>query len=196
MITRGPRPVWPVLAAFAALLLALAPVGGAGEDAPRIPGVSTSVERREVHVSARLRPGLPADVEQRLASGLPTTTVWRIRLFVFRNLWFFDGLKDERRYAVTATYRPETGDYRVERRLDEKLLDTRVAATREDAEGALSEVPALPCFILGDHLLGKRLVVRVSCSYRSGVALGLLPTTVETDWTRSGIFDWPERGSR
>jgi len=178
------------------LLAALLLASRAGaEETPWIPGVSTFIDRREVHVKAVLAPALPKDVEQRLASGLSTTTMWRIRLLVFRNLWF-DGLKDERRYEVTATYRPVTGDYSVERRLDGRLLDTRVASTREEAAAALSGVPSLPCFTLGDHLLGKSLVVRVKCAYGIGVSLGVVPTTTETGWARSGIFDWPERAAR
>ena len=92
-------------------------MGLIADDGPVIRGVSTWIVGRDVHVDARLSPALPEDVLQRLASGLSTTVTWELRLFVFRNLWF-DGLKDERRYAVTATYRPDTSDYAVERRLD------------------------------------------------------------------------------
>jgi hypothetical protein len=169
--------------------------GLVAEDGPVIPGVSTWVAGNELHVDAHLSPALPEDVLQRLASGLPTTVAWEMRLFVFRNLWF-DGLKDERRYAVTATYRPVTSDYAVERRLDARLLDTRVVPTREEAAAALSKVPSLPSFTMGDHLLGKRLLVRVRCLYGSGVALGVIPTSAETAWTRSGVFEWTATGAR
>jgi len=165
------------------------------DDGPVIPGVSTWVAGRDLHVRARLSPALPEDVLQRVASGLPTTVVWELRLFVFRNLWF-DGLKDERRYSVTATYRPVTSDYAVERRLDARLLDTKVVPTRDEAAAALADVPGLPSFLMGDHLLGKRLVVRVRCLYGSGVALGVVPTSAETAWARSGIFEWTATGAR
>ncbi len=49
---------------------------------------------------------------------------------------------------------------------------------------------------MGDHLLGKRLVVRLRCRYGSGVALGVVPTSDETDWARSGIFEWTASGAR
>jgi len=169
--------------------------GLVADDGPVIPGVSTWVAGNELHVDAQLSPALPEDVLQRLASGLPTTVAWEMRLFVFRNLWF-DGLKDERRYAVTATYRPVTSDYAVERRLDARLLDTRVVPTREEAAAALAKVPSLPSFTMGDHLLGKRLLVRVRCLYGSGVALGVIPTSAETAWTRSGVFEWTATGAR
>ena len=165
------------------------------DDGPVIPGVSTWVAGHDLHVDTRLSPALPADVLQHLASGLPTTVTWDLRLFAFRNLWF-DGLKDERRYAVTATYRPVTSDYAVERRLDTRLLDTKVVATRDEAAAALAKVPGLPFFTLGDHLLGKRLLVRVRCFYASGVALGFVPTSAETAWVRSGIFEWTASGAR
>jgi hypothetical protein len=183
------------LLAAGLLALANAARGLAEGDGPEIRGVSTRVSGRDLCVDTRLSPALPGDVLQRLASGLPTTVAWELRLFVFRNLWF-DGLKDERRYAVTATYRPVTADYAVERRLDARLLDTRVVPTRDEAAAALARVPALPSFTMGDHLIGKKLVVRVRCLYGSGVALGVMPTSAETAWVRSGIFEWTASGAR
>jgi hypothetical protein len=183
-------------ALLAAVLAGASPARAiiAGDD-PVIPGVSTWVAGNDLHVDTRLSPALPEDVLQRLASGLPTTVTWELRLFAFRNLWF-DSLKDERRYAVTATYRPVTSDYAVERRLDARLLDTKVVPTRDEAAAALAKVPGLPLFTMGDHLLGKKLLVRVRCLYASGVALGVVPTSAETAWVRSGIFEWTTSGAR
>jgi hypothetical protein len=185
-----------------AFLLLAALIAGANtahglvaDDGPVNRGVSTWVAGLDLHVDARLSPALPENTLQRLASGLPTTVAWEMRLLVFRNLWF-DGLKDERRYAVTATYRPVTSDYAVERRLDARLLDTKVVPTRDEAAAALANVPGLPSFMMGDHLLGKKLLVRVRCLYGSGVALGVVPTSAETAWVRSGIFEWTATGAR
>ncbi len=164
-------------------------------DAPVVPGVSSWVTGRELHVEAHLAPGLPEQARQRLASGLPTTVTWTIRLLLFRNVWW-DTVKDERRYAVTATYRPDTSDYLVERRLDARLLDTQILPSRDEAAAALARVPGIPVFTMGDHLLGKRLVVRLRCRYGSGVALGVVPTSDETAWARSGIFEWTTSGAR
>jgi hypothetical protein len=164
-------------------------------DAPAVPGVSSWLAGRELHVEAKLAPGLPETARQRLSSGLPTTLTWTIRLFLFRNIWW-DALKDERLYAVTATYRPDTSDYLVERRLDTRLLDTQLVPTRDEAAALLSRVPGLPVFTMGDHLLGKKLVVRLRCRYASGVTLGVVPTNDETDWARSGIFEWTSGSAR
>jgi len=187
------RPV-PVLCALTLALAAVAQ-GGEPQGPTDLPGVSTWVSGVELHVSAKLSPGLPRDVEERLVSGLATTVLWRVRLFAFRNLWW-DGLKDERQYGVTGTFRPVSGDFLVERRLDGRLLGSKVVASKADALAALSEVPGLPLFIMGSHLDGKQLVVRVKCAYARGVTLGVVPTTVETDWVRSGIFDWPPKEAR
>jgi len=177
-------------------LFALAAGRGAlAQTAPTIPGVSSWVTGRDLRVEAALSPGLPEEVRQRLGSGLATTVSWQIRLFVFRNLWW-DALKDERGYAVTATYRPDTSDYLVERRLDARLLDTRILPTKEEAAAALTRVPGLPVFTMGDHLIGKKLVVRLRCRYGDGLALGVVPTSNETDWTRSGVFEWTAHGTR
>lgn len=177
-------------------LLALPLIGAplAGDAPPlAIPGVSTALVGQEVRVTASLARPLPPELVSRLASGLPTTTVWRIGLFVFRNLWW-DGEKDERTYAVTVTFRPVSGDFVVERRLDEKLIESQVLPTRHEAEEALAGVNALPCFTMGKHLLGKRLVVKVRCAIGTGLSLGVVPTTLETGWRRSGVFDWNGAG--
>lgn len=183
------------LALFSALLLSATGLAEETSRATRLPGVSTWINGRELHVSAKLSPGLPSDVEERLGSGLPTTVLWRVRLFASRNLWW-DGLKDERRYEVTATFRPLAGDYVVEKRLDGRLLGSSVVPARAEALAALSEVPGLPLFLMGPHLEGKSLVVRVKCAYARGVALGVVPTTVETEWVRSGIFDGPPANAK
>ncbi len=174
----------------AALAAAIAP---AGDEELRIPQVETSLSGRDVRVSARLSPGLPPDAAKRLASGLPTTVTWELRLFVSRNKWW-DGLRDERAYGVTATYRPVSGDTTVERRLDGRLLETIVLPGREEAERALSTLSALPSFTMGPHLVDKPLVVRVRCVYGTDVTLGFIPTRAATSWRRSPVFSWNERG--
>ncbi len=184
------------LLALALLAAGLASRGArAQQPGPWLPSALTSFQGRDLKVESRLTPGLPAEVEKRLSSGLPTTAVWTVRLYVHRDLWW-DGLKDERRYEVTAQFRPVAGDYTLERRLDGKLLETRVVPTREEAASALSRLPGIPCFTMGAHLVGKPLVVRVRCAYGSDVALGLLPTSTETDWVRSAIFEWTGGGER
>lgn len=177
---------------LAVVLAAALPLAAFAAETAWIAAVVLSVKAATLKVEARLEPGLPVDVEKRLSSGLQTTTLWHVRLYVLRDAWF-DGLKDERRYEVTAAYRPDTGDYTVERRLDGRLLETRVARTRGEAAAALQVLPALPSFTLGKHLAGKRLVVKVRCSYGSDVALGFVPVAAETDWVRSDVFEWSGR---
>jgi hypothetical protein len=184
------RPAGLLLGVFLALAR-----GAFAQTDPAVPAVSTWLTGRDLHVEAKLSPGLPDDVRQRLASGLPTTVSWHVRLFAFRNLWW-DSFKDERRYAVTVTYRPDTSDYLVERQIDARLLGTEILASKDEAAAVLAKVPGLPFFTMGDHLLGKRLVVRVRCRYRDGVALGVMPTSDETDWARSGIFEWTAASAR
>jgi hypothetical protein len=143
-----------------------------------------------MHVETWLAPGLPKDVEQRLSSGLPTTVTWRVRLFEFHNFWLWDSLRDERRYEVTATFRPVSADWLVERRLDDRLLAADLVPTREEAARLLTRVPKVPFFTMSAHVAGKPLVVRVRCLYSRSVSLGVVPTTFETDWKRSTIFAW------
>lgn len=187
------RPLLIPSAALAAAFLATA-AAPAGEDPLRIPQVETVLSGREVRVEARLSPGLPPDVRTRLASGLPTTVTWEVRLFVSRRKWW-DGLEDERRYEATASYRPMRDDYALERRLDGRLLETVVVPGREEAERALGTLPGLPSFTIGSHLAGKPLVVRVRCVYGTGMALGFVPTRSMTGWRRSPVFFWTAEGT-
>jgi hypothetical protein len=170
-----------------------AAIASAGDEGLRIPQVETSLAGRDVRVSARLAPGLPPEALKRLGSGLPTTVAWELRLFVSRHNWW-DGLRDERQYSVTATYRPVSGDTIVERRLDERLLETVVLPGREEAERALTTLPGLPSFTMGPHLVDKPLVVRVRCLYGTEVSLGFVPTRAVTDWRRSPVFFWKDGG--
>lgn len=180
--------------ALAFLAAAIFPTRGtrAQDDAerPQIPNVLISWKGADLHVETWLAPGLPKDVEQRLSSGLPTTVTWRVRLFEFHNFWFWDSLKDERRYEVTATFRPVSADWLVERRLDDRLLAADLVPTREDAARLLTRVPKVPFFTIGARLAGKPLLVRVRCLYSRSVSMGVVPTTFETDWKRSTIFAW------
>lgn len=186
------RRVPVTVAALIAVALAAA-VAQAQDERRRIPQVETSLDGRDVRVSAQLAPGLPPDALKRLASGLPTTVSWELRLFVSRNKWW-DGLRDERRYSITATYRPVSGDSTVERRLDGRLLETVVLPGREEAERVLSTLPGLPAFTMGPRLVGEPLVVRVRCLYGTEVTLGFVPTRAMTSWRRSPVFFWKEGG--
>ena len=188
------RAIRPLVLVPALISVALAAaVAPASDEELRIPQVETSLTGRDVRVSAHLSPGLPPVAVRRLASGLPTTVTWELRLFVSRNKWF-DGLRDERQYSVTATYRPVSGDTTVERRLDGRLLETVVLPGREEAESVLTTLPGLPSFTMGPHLVDKPLVVRVRCLYGTEVTLGFIPTRATTDWRRSPVFFWKEGG--
>jgi hypothetical protein len=179
----------PALAPLLVALLAFAPSARAEE--PAVSGVETSFAGRELRVAARLDPDLPEELVRRLASGLPATVTWRVGLFAYRPVWW-DGKKGERRYEVTATYRPDSDDVSLERRLDGRLLETDVVRTRAEAGRALARMPALPFFTMGRHLDRKRLVVKVACRYGTAVSLGVVPSDAETDWTRSKVFVWRE----
>jgi hypothetical protein len=177
----------PALAAVLTAVLLVPGVTFAEEERLRIPQVVTTLAGSEVRVEARLHPRLPEEVVRRLASGIPTTVAWEMRLFVKRRNWF-DSLKDERRYEVTATWRPVSGDYALERRLDGRLLETVVVPDREEAVAALSRLPGIPGFTMAPDLAGRPLVVRVRSLYGTGVALGFVPTRTMTDWRTSPVF--------
>lgn len=184
---------FPAVAFGVAVVLLAASIAPAAGGELRVPQVGTSLSGRDVRVSASLSPGLPAEARKRLEAGLPTTVAWEIRLCVSRDGWF-DGLRDERQYAVTATYRPVSGDSTVERRLDGRLLETVVLPGREEAEKSLATIAGLPSFTLGAELAGKPLVVKVRCLYGTEVSLGFVPTRSRTAWRTSSVFSFKEGG--
>lgn len=156
---------------------------------PGVRSVTIDVRGNQLTAEAHLDPSPLPEVRQRLSSGLPTTSTWEIRLYAARDFWF-DGLKDERKYEVTATYRPMNSDWLVEKRLDGKLLETRNLPNLIETEEALFHLPRFAAFMMGDHLLGKRLVVKVRCTYASGIVLGVIPVAIDTGWARSKVFAW------
>lgn len=151
--------------------------------------MGVSFSGRQLNVNASLHPGLPAETVERLASGLATTATWDVHLLIDRGIWP-DGVKDDRRYQVTATYRPVTSDWTVERRLDGKLLEARTVPSRAEALEALERLHGLPSFVMGPHLVGKVLFVRVRCTYGTGVSFGVVPTSTATAWESSERFTW------
>ena len=156
---------------------------------PAVRNVAISFQGRQLTAEARLDPSPLPEVRQRLSSGLPTVSTWEIRLCAAREFWF-DGLKDERKYEVTATYRPLNSDWLVEKRLDGKLLETRTLPTLGETEDALYRLSPFAAFTMADHLREKNLVVKVRCTYSSGIVLGVVPVAVDTGWARSRIFSW------
>jgi hypothetical protein len=181
---------WLVLLAGAAALslpVAATPPPEAAE--PAVKSVAIGFQGRQLTAEARLDPSPLPEVRQRLSSGLPTVSTWEIRLYAARDFWF-DGLKDERRYEVTATYRPLNSDWLVEKRLDGKLLETRTLPNIGETEDALYRLSPFAAFTMADHLAGKRLVVKVRCTYSSGIVLGVVPVAIDTGWARSRIFSW------
>jgi hypothetical protein len=190
-VRHAPLRIPGFVAALAGAIALLQPLGAQTADECRVGTVAVSFSGRQLRVDTALKPGLPQETVQRLSSGLPTTSSWDVRLYADRGLFFWpDGFKDSRRYDVTATYRPLTSDYSVERRLDGKLLEARTVASRASALEALEAVRALPTFQMGSHLLEKLLYVKVRCTYGTGVALGVVPTNSATDWARSEGFRW------
>ena len=109
---------------------------------PRVRSVAVGFRGQQLTVEAHVDPSPLPEVRERLSSGLPTTNAWEIRLYAAKDFWF-DSLKDERKYEVTATYRPLNSDWLVEKRLDGKLLETRNFPTSSETEEALYHLPPL-----------------------------------------------------
>jgi hypothetical protein len=156
---------------------------------PGVRSVAIGFRGRQLTAEAHLDPSPLPEVRQRLSSGLPTTSAWEIRLYAASDFWF-DRLKDERKYEVTATYRPLNSDWLVEKRLDGKLLETRNLPNLSETENTLFHLPPFAAFTMGDHLLAKHLVVKVRCTYASGIVLGVIPVAIDTGWARSKVFVW------
>ena len=178
-----PRVIRLGLAGLLVLGLAAGPVAAAGDDPPKpeITGLRVAQEGGQLVISFRLDNAYDRFARERVESGLPTSFEFEIRLVRNRKMWFDQKLK--KRLEVEARYNAATMDYRVNYRLDDKLVDTRVVRDPAELARAMTEIHDLPVFGVDNPLTGERSVtLRVRGDLGSKTILWLIPSSITTDW--------------
>lgn len=160
---------------------------------PRISGLTLSFEEDRLLASFGLRHGFEEFLRERIESGLSTTIYYELDLVRDRQFWRF-WLRREvqsNRLEITAKYDVLTMEYRVNLKLDDKLIDSRIFQDLNGVERAMTVILDLPAFSLGDREQAQPLTLRVRGNLGSRTILSLVPTSITTDWAESRRFFVP-----
>ena len=160
---------------------------------PRISGLTLTFEGDRVLTSFGLRHGFDEFLRERIESGLATTVFYELDLVRDRQFWRFWIRRQVRRnrLEVTAKYDVLTMEYRVNFKLDDKLIDSRIFQDLAGVERAMTSVLDLPAFTLEDKDRAEPLTLRVRADLGSRTILSLVPTRITTDWAESSRFFVP-----
>ena len=98
-----------------------------------------------------------------------------------------------RTLQVIAMYNAVTREYLINFKQDGKLIDSRIARTREELEQAMTRFDKLTVFHVDDVKPNprRRALVRARAELGSKTMLLIIPTRIETDWVKSEKFSLP-----
>lgn len=175
---------------FALLGLALAAlfwlvqVHAADDPKPRISGLAVTFDGSHVVVAFGLRHAFDARMRERIEAGLATTVLYEMQLIRDRP-WWFDRKVDVSRLEVTAKYDALTMEYRVNFKLNDKLIDSRIFQDLDPLERAMTRVLDLPAFEFRLEADSREITLRVRADLGSRTWLSLVPTRITTAWAES-----------
>lgn len=172
-----------LLSSFCFLLL---PAAARAE--ARIAGLEVTVDGDRVLASLTLVDGFRHRLRERVASGLPTSIVYRFELDKDRTRWW-DRYLDERTLEVTAMYDAVARQYTVNYKLDDKLVDSRTVHDQQALAEAMTRVQSLPVFTLASFPRSWRLLVKARAELGSRTVLSIVPVAIVTDWVESRKFE-------
>lgn len=160
---------------------------------PRISGLTLTFEGNRVLASFGLRHGFDDFLRDRIESGLSTTVVYELDLVRDRRFWRFWIRRQVEAdlLEVTAKYDVLTMEYRVNFKLDGKLIDSRIFQDLTGVERAMTRIIDLPVFTLDARARAEPLALRVRADLGSRTILSLVPTRITTDWAESARFFAP-----
>jgi hypothetical protein len=155
---------------------------------PRVEGLMARVEDDRVLVSYRLSPGLSADMEERIQSGIVLTLSHKVEVVVKRTfpIWW---AKDVARTLVDTSvqYDSLTRRYVLVRTIEHKLRpkkdgplieeQRRVTDSIDEMRAWMTQLEEIPVFNPGKELQGDRLRVRVEVSLGRRYLMFIFPTT-------------------
>jgi hypothetical protein len=179
---QGRRRPSPKLTAWGLLLAATAVLAE-----PHLSGMGVRLEDQRVLLSFRLQDALDEKVLDRIDSGLPTGFLYQFELTGLRRLWF-DKTLATRELEVVAMYDALERQYLVHYKLGGKLMESRLVKDLASLRSALTELYRVEIFSLEDVAPHWRLQVRVRAQVRPRTVLGMIPSTVTTEWVESPRF--------
>ena len=175
----------PLLLAALALATA-APAGAAAELAQ----LQVTLADEQVQLSFQLDGAFDEGFFARVDSGLPTGFLFQFELHRDRKHWW-DDKQGEAAVEVAAMYNAVTQEYLVNFKHDGRLVESRLARSRDELVAAMSRFQRLPLFGLAGLAPGTRLLVKGRVQLGSRTVLAFIPVDVETDWVQSKKFRVP-----
>ncbi len=171
------------------LLSILAVAASLASDA-RIEEVWIREERGQILLSFRVEEGWSEELEERLASGLPTGFIFEIELRRDRKRWW-DAYLDSCRLERIAMFNAITGEYLLNTKRDGRLLGSQVLRNPEELREELTLLSGWAAFPVPSLPGGSRYLLRVRMELEPGEFLGFLPYERSTHWTESNKLRTP-----
>ncbi|MCH9651774.1 MAG: DUF4390 domain-containing protein [Deltaproteobacteria bacterium] len=168
-------------------LLWTLPSTAADAPKPRIAGLSVSFEGPQVIVSFGLRHAFQSGLRERIESGLSTSVIYDIQLVRDRKWWLNRKVLSSQ-LEVTAKYDVLTLEYRLNFKLNGKLIDSKIFQDLGLLERAMSQVVDLPAFVVERGENRREITLRVRADLGSRTIMSLIPTRITTDWAESRRF--------
>jgi len=171
----------------AALALSAFLFFGSSQDKPHLSELQIALEGRGLTVSVQLVNGFSDQLLAEIQTGLASGFTYQFVLSRDQPLWFENKL-DKSRLEVTAMYNAVTREYLINFKQDGKLIDSRIARSREELEREMTQISNLKVFQLESTNPNRWLVVRARADLGSKTTLLIIPSRIRTDWVRSRKF--------
>ena len=143
-------------------------------------------EPHALEVRVLLLDPLPDDLRNSLRSGSPVRVGYPIRVRARRKLWW-----DRRVWRgdllSVASFDAITGRYRCEAILDGAIIETREAASIDEASAWLTNPPSVR-IVLPDKHADATLKVRARAVFAESTTWLVFPSVEGTDWTEEPLF--------
>lgn len=163
---------------------------GSGEEKPELTDFRVAVQGRRVEVSVDLLNAFSDELLERIQTGLASGFTYQFVLYRDQKRWW-DNRIDSSELDVVAMYNAVTREYLVNYKQDGKLIDSRIARTREELGRLMTHIEGLTMFQLGGLNPQKRYLLRARVILGSKTTMLIVPSRISTDWLRSRKFRPP-----
>lgn len=156
----------------------------------RIAGLEVKLDGARVLASLSLVDAFHHRLRERVASGLPTSIVYRFELDQDRQR-FWDHYLQEATLEATAVYDAVARQYTINYKLNDKLIDSRTVHDPQALAEAMTRIEQLPVFSLAGIPADWRLLVKARAELGARTVLSIVPVAITTDWVESRKFRAP-----
>lgn len=164
---------------------------GSSADKPYLTEPELVLDERRAVISFDLVGAFDDELFEEIQTGLATGFTYQFNLLRDHLRWA-DNRIDKSELQVTAMYNAVTREYLINYKQDGKLIDSRVARSREELEQAMTHIESIAAFVLSPDLNPKkRYLIKARAKLGSRTIMLLIPTRIETDWVTTRKFRPP-----